>query len=178
MGSVARTALVQTDSIFIRPLHPAEWTAFRDFRLQALKVAPGVFGSSYEAEVTNTDEQWQRTIGDPAHRIFGLFDRERLIGITGAFTRSDDPSGETAFLAMSFILPEYRGHGLSRLLYQARLDWIRGRDRFKRVVVAHRASNQVSRRAIERHGFVPTARTSRIWQDGTVEDEIWYELAI
>lgn len=166
------------DSIIIRPLDPTEWASFWDFRLHALKVAPGAFASSHEVEVTTTPEVWQRTVRGPGHQVFGLFDVERLIGITAVFTWRDDPSGQTAILAMSFILPEYRGRGLSQLLYQARLDWIRTRGLFKRVTVSHRESNEVSRRAIKKHGFLPTGRAPRIWPDGTTEDEIFYELPV
>ena len=166
------------DSIVIRPLSPTEWAAFRDLRLEALKVAPGAFASSYQAEVTHTREEWQRTISGPGHQVFGLFDRGHLIGITAAFTWREDPSGETAILAMSFILPEYRGRGLSHLLYEARLEWIRAQGLSKRVIVSHRASNEVSRRLAERHGFVAIGRASRIWPDGSADDEIFYELWI
>jgi RimJ/RimL family protein N-acetyltransferase len=107
-----------------------------------------------------------------------LFNGQRLVGITATFTWQGDPSGQTAVLAMSFIRPEYRGRGLSRLLYDARLDWIRTQPQFKRVVVSHRASNEVSRRANQRHGFHPIGRSQRIWPDGAIEDEIWYELRI
>jgi RimJ/RimL family protein N-acetyltransferase len=151
---------------------------FKEFRLQALKVAPGVFATSYEEAVTRSPEQWQTTIRGPVHQVFGLFDDERLIGITAVFTSRDDPSGETAELAMSFILPEYRGQGLSRLLYETRLDWIRAQPQFRRVIVSHRASNEASRRANQRYGFLPIGRSTRKWPDGKSEDEIFYQLLI
>ena len=141
------------NSVIIRALDPAEWAVFRDFRLQALRAAPGVFITSYDEALVRTPEEWQDTIKGPAHQVFGLFDGELLIGITAAFTSCEDPSGETALLAMSFILPKYRGSGLSRLLYEARLDWIRTNPHFKRVVVSHRLSNEVSRRAINDMDF-------------------------
>jgi RimJ/RimL family protein N-acetyltransferase len=164
--------------ILIRALDPAEWEVFRDFRLQALKAAPGVFASSYEAEAGKTPEEWQQTVSGPGHQAFGLFDRERMIGITAVFTWREDPSGETAVLAMSFIEPKYRGQGLSEVLYRTRLDWIRARRQFKRVVVSHRESNEASRRANQRHGFRALHRQSQIWPDGTTEDEILYELRV
>jgi len=165
-------------SITVRALDSAEWAALRDFRLRALKAAPGVFASSYQTEATRTAEEWQDTVAGPGHQVFGLFDGEHLIGITAAFTWREDPSGETALLAMSFILPEYRGRGLSRLLYEVRLDWIRKHAQFKRAVVFHRESNEASRRANKPHGFLPTGRAPRTWADGTIEDEIFYELRI
>jgi len=166
------------EPVTIRALDPAEWQTFRDFRLAALRAAPGVFGSSYEAEVVMTPREWQETVRGPANQVFGLFEGAKIIGITAVFTWHDDPSGETALLGMSFIQPEYRGRGLSRLLYETRLDWIRARPQFRRVVVFHRESNDASRRANERHGFRPTGRISRVWHDGTTEDEILSELRV
>jgi RimJ/RimL family protein N-acetyltransferase len=166
------------NSISIRPFEPSEWHMFREFRLAALKAAPGVFATSYDEALARSPDEWQATICGPTHQVFGLFDGQRLIGITAAFTSREDPSGETALLAMSFILPEYRGRGLSSLLYDARLDWIRAQPQFRRAVVGHRASNEVSRRANQRYGFVPIGRHARVWPDGDREDEIEYELLI
>jgi RimJ/RimL family protein N-acetyltransferase len=140
-------------AIVIRPFDRLEWDIFKSLRLQALRDEPGVFAATYDSAAALSPEEWQDTIQGPGHQVFGLFDGARLIGITAAFTWQEDPSGETALLAMSFIIPEYRGRGLSRLLYQARLDWIRAHSQFKRVVVFHRESNETSRRAIHRHGF-------------------------
>jgi RimJ/RimL family protein N-acetyltransferase len=166
------------NSITIRRFDPSEWRLFREFRLAALKAAPGVFATAYEEALARSPEEWRDTICGPDHQVFGLFDGQSLIGITAAFTSREDPSGETALLAMSFIIPEYRGRGLSRLLYDARLDWIRAQPQFRRVVVGHRASNEVSRRANQHYGFVPIERNHRVWPDGSSEDEIQYELLI
>jgi RimJ/RimL family protein N-acetyltransferase len=178
LARIAKGRRSQMNSIIIRALESAEWAAFRDFRLQALTAAPGFFGAAYGTEVTKKPEEWQRTISGPANQAFGLFDLTHLIGITAAFAWREDPSGKTAVLAMSFILPEYRGRGLSRLFYETRLNWIRSRPQFTRIVVFHRASNEVSRRAIERHGFRVTHRAPRVWPDGTTEDQIFYELCV
>jgi RimJ/RimL family protein N-acetyltransferase len=161
-----------------RPLHQSDWAAFRDLRLEALRTEPGKFAASYGDEAPKPPEDWQTIVAGPTHQVFGLFDQTRLIGITAVFTWRDDPTGETAILAMSFIVPEYRGHGRSKLLYEARLDWVRAQPQFRRVVVSHRASNDISRRAIQRHGFVFWKRAERTWPDGITEDEIFYELRV
>jgi GNAT superfamily N-acetyltransferase len=133
-------------AITTRPFEPTEWAVFRDFRLQALKASPGVFGESYEKAVTRSPQEWRDGIKAPTHQIFGLFDGERLIGIAGAVTWREDPSGATALLVMSFILPEYRGRGLSSLLYEARMEWIRNQSKFKRVIVSHRIQRGITPR--------------------------------
>jgi RimJ/RimL family protein N-acetyltransferase len=164
--------------ITIRPFEISDWQRFRDFRLAALAAAPGMFSSSHQRELLQTPEAWQHTIKGNDHQVFGLFDGERLIGITAAFAWREDPTRRTAILAMSFIQPDYRRRGLSRMLYQARLDWIRAQPQFDRVVTSHRLSNEASRRANQRFGFVETHRKHRIWPDGVDEIEVFYEIIL
>lgn len=167
------------NDIFIRALDPAEWRMLRDFRLHALRSAPGAFALSHDACAAWTEGAWRAEISAPTHQIFGLFDGEKLIGITAAFTWRGDPTGQTALLAMSYIEPDYRGRGLSNTLYDARLDWIRRScRRFRAVRVSHRASNEASRRANQRHGFVKRGSEPFTWPDGTIEDEVHYELTL
>jgi RimJ/RimL family protein N-acetyltransferase len=166
------------DGLKVRALVVSEWEQFRDLRLLALKDVPGAFATSYADAAGRTPDVWQSLVSGSTNQVFGLFDGERFVGITGAFAWPDDPSGETATLVMSYIAPSYRGRGLSRLLYAAALDWTRAHPRFRRVIVAMRASNEASRRACERNGFAPVRRAPRAWPDGASEDEIIYELRL
>jgi RimJ/RimL family protein N-acetyltransferase len=166
------------NDVIIRALAPSEWEAFRDFRLDSLKAAPGVFAMTFDEAAIWSPEDWQAETQGPDHQVFGLFDDSRLIGITAVFTYRGDPTGRTALLAMSFILPPYRGRGLSRHFYDARLAYIRAQPRFRRVLVSHRESNEVSRRANQQHGFVRTASAPHTWPDGETENEIFYELEL
>jgi RimJ/RimL family protein N-acetyltransferase len=166
------------DELTVRALALAEWDLFRECRLAALKDAPGAFATSYTQAAHRTPETWQSLVSGPTNQIFGLFDGDHLVGITGAFASPDDRSGETATLVMSYIVPAYRGRGVSRLLYAAALDWTRAHPRFRRVIVAMRASNAASRRACEHCGFTPVRTAPRTWPDGANEDEILYELML
>jgi len=159
----------------IRSLTPSEWRLFRDFRLNALKSTAGVYLTSYAEAAARSEDDWRALLAPERQQIFGLFDGDRLIGITAVFTLQEDPS--TAMLAMSFIDPAYRRRRLSRLLFEARLDWARQR-KFRRVVVSHRGSNAASMRAIRAFGFQPIGKSPRTWPDGTTEDEISYELCL
>jgi GNAT superfamily N-acetyltransferase len=165
-------------AIKIRPLRAPEWSVFKDIRLLALKSAPGMFSTPYEEAVERSPEAWREIIAGPRHQVFGLFDGAQLIGITGVFGGREDSDGDAAYLVMSFIKPKYRGRGLSSLLYEARLDWIRMRNRFKRALAAVRASNEVSQRACQHFGFACISRAPRTWPDGTTEDELVYELRL
>ena len=164
--------------ISLRPLDRAEWAAFRDVRLEALRAEPRAFSASPEAWAARPPRDWQDLISGDGHQAFGLFDDGRLVGITGVVTAKEDPSGRTALLVMSYLPSAYRGRGFSRLFYEARLEWVRSRGTFTSVVVSHRESNEASRQANRRHGFLFTHAVSRDWPDGTTEQELFYALSV
>jgi RimJ/RimL family protein N-acetyltransferase len=162
----------------IRPFAPSEWQTVRSFRLDALKNTPGAFALSHDVVAQWPETVWREEIRGATQQIFGLFDGDELIGITAVFTWRGDATGQTALLAMSYIRPQWRGRGLSRMFYDARFDWIRARPIFRRVIVSHRASNEASKRANQKHGFVQTERVAYEWPDGVTEDEVMYELSL
>jgi hypothetical protein len=68
------------NAIHIRPLHAEEWSAFKEFRLAALKSA-GMFATSYDEAMARSPETWQHLMAGPRHQVFRLFDGTLLIGI-------------------------------------------------------------------------------------------------
>ena len=59
------------NDIQIRPLRASEWSTFKDFRLAALKSAPGMFATSYEEASARSPESWREIIAGPSHQAFG-----------------------------------------------------------------------------------------------------------
>jgi RimJ/RimL family protein N-acetyltransferase len=165
--------------ITIRPFRPDEWQRFRDFRLAALQESPGMFFNPHAMEAAFPDEKWRASVNRPDQCVFGLFDGENLIGLTAAFTDRDDPTGESALVAMGYVVPSHRGRGLSNVLHEATMAWVRSQPQFRRVVISHRESNTASRGGILKAGFIEKARTGPWnWPDGTQEDDIAYEYLI
>lgn len=164
--------------IAIRRLSADAWSDFREMRLLALRSEPGLFYRSAAEDAELNEADWRALLADEKHRIFGVFDGERLVGITAALTARTDPSGRTAVLGMSFLRPEYRRRGLAHDLYRVRMEWIRGAGRFARATVSHRRSNEASRRAIERAGFAQVGVEPHTWPDGGEEDDLLYELRL
>ncbi len=167
---------MELDKIYIRPFRKNEWEIFKGKRLQALKDMPNVFLSTYGAAAAQRDEFWQEMINSDREEIFGLFDGERLIGITGVFENWRDKSGRTANLGMSYIDPGYRGRGLSRLLYQARIDWARAKG-YEKITVGHREGNETSKAANQKFGFVFYEKEEIEFPDGRAMD-YRYELKL
>jgi GNAT superfamily N-acetyltransferase len=113
--------------VITRRLGPADWRPNREIRLEALAGSPGAYFTSSAEAAARSDMQWQAMVADPDTAVFGLFDAEPLIGLTAIYIDKEDPTGRTAGLAMSYIRPAWRDRGLTKHLYEARLDWAQAR---------------------------------------------------
>ena len=162
----------------IRKLDEDEWHIFRQIRLEALATDPVIFGSTHAGESERTEEQWREPLRSPKGSVFVLFDDHAPKGITGIVLDRDDPSERTALLWGSWLAPELRGNGLSRMLYESRINWAREHPTIERIIVSHRASNLASKFANQNFGFVPTHVTEKVWNDGITEEEFHYELTL
>jgi RimJ/RimL family protein N-acetyltransferase len=165
-------------NIYIRRLSEDDWLAFSRIRLTALKTDPTVFGSNYGLESKFSEEDWRNRLNKNDSAIFMLFDDETPIGMTSVSIDREDPTGKTALLWGSWLAPEYRGKGLSDLMYNTRINWAKAQPNVERIIVSHRASNLSSKYANQKHGFVETHKKEKIWTDSATEDEIFYELEV
>ena len=163
-------------SITTRALTPQDWQTFRRIRLRALCAHPDVYSGSYGEAAARSERDWIEMLDGNGKCIFGLFDGNRIIGIAAVFTSRADPDGQSGVLAMDYIDPSYRGWRLSKLLYQARIDWAKQHPPFRRLVVAHREGNEPSRRANQSFGFKFVGKDEMDWPDGTNAPEYIYEL--
>lgn len=165
-------------NIAIRHLNEDDWRLLAQVRLKALKTDPLVFGSNYEYESKFTEADWKSRLTTNNSAIFMLFDEETPIGMTSISVDREDASGKTALLWGSWLEPEYRGKGLSNLIYKTRIEWAKSQPEIEKIIVSHRASNVASKYANQKHGFVFTHTHEKVWTDGKTEDEVCYELKI
>ena len=162
----------------IRQLNEDDWRELSQIRLTALKNDPQVFGSNYEKESHLTESDWRGKLRSDDSAIFMIYDNETPIGMTGIAVDRADSTGKTAHLWGSWLAPEYRGKGISTIIYQARLEWAKNHPTIRRILVSHRASNAASKYANQKHGFKFTHAQEKTWIDGVAEDEFFYELHI
>jgi RimJ/RimL family protein N-acetyltransferase len=160
----------------VRELTPDDWRQFRAVRLKALRENPGLYLSSYSAELEKPEEWWTKTLDGQGKKVFALVNDDKIIGIAAVFTWSGNPSGCSAQMAMDYIVAEWRGKGFMRRLNQSRLNWAIKQRQFARLVTSHRDGNEVSRRAIQAFGFELTGREMIEWPDGANAEEWMYEI--
>jgi RimJ/RimL family protein N-acetyltransferase len=146
--------------------------------LEALKTDPKVFGSNYEKESQMTEAEWRSRLQSKDNAIFLIYENETPIGVTCVSIDRDDHTQKTALLWGSWLAPHFRGKGLSDVMYKTRIDWATAQPTIEKIIVSHRASNLSSKYANQKHGFAMTHKQEKVWTDGAVEDEVFYELKI
>jgi RimJ/RimL family protein N-acetyltransferase len=166
------------ENIYSRRLNADDWEIFRETRLGALKKHPDRFGSTFDAEIKMSPEDWQKLLATKEHVIFGLFDEKNLIGISACFVWCGDPEEKTAILAMWYLHEAYRGQNLFVPLLQKTIDAAESEKRFRRIIVEHREGNEASRKTNQKLGFKYTHSVPKTWPDGVTEDEVFYERII
>lgn len=160
----------------IRQFLPEDVERYKSLRLEALQLDSGMFCNKYENEAAFPLEQWLARVSNPNGACFGLYCEDELIGITGIVI-TDKEKPEEAYLTQSYIRKAYRGKGLSKILYEARLAWAKAHQ-IKCLKVGHRASNLASKAANQHYGFTYTHSEPNTWPDGKTEDMFYYELVL
>ena len=163
---------IEMGAFKIRRLHESEAHLYKSIRLEAIQTEPAMFRSSIPAEVDLTDAEWQERVKYP-RAVFGLFENDHIIGMTSILLTNE----REAYLGQSYIRKDYRGMGLSTLLYKIRMAWA-SKLQLKQLKVSHRESNTISKAANQRYGFKYSYRESANWLDGTTEDVLYYVLEL
>lgn len=165
-------------TISIKQLTESDWRELSAVRLRALQTDPSVFGSNYESESKLDETDWRKWFDPAGTAIFMIFDGTRGVGMTCISVYRDDPTNRTAIMWGSWLEPDMRGHGLSGMMYDARIKWAEQHPTIEKIIVSHRASNLASKHANQKHGFSPTHVSERVWPDGTRDEEFHYERAV
>lgn len=159
----------------IRAFNAGDLEQYKAMRLEALQLESGVFGSTYAREAAFPPDEWLARLNSNYSVNIGLYHEDQLIGITGVVVDREDAT--RGIMVQSYIRKAYRGRGLSRLFYEARLDWARHRG-LKSLRIGHKDSNLVSKAANQRYRFQYVYRETNTWPDGSVEDVLYYDLAL
>lgn len=118
------------DIMLNRPLTGKESIAYREIRLEALRLFPDSFGSDYDEQSALPVLFLEGCLNDPAcpHTVYGTFANAlspdtppRLIAICAITRNTAKKSRHLAELIQLFVLPEFQGKGIARSLVGAAL---------------------------------------------------------
>ncbi|MEV6617409.1 GNAT family N-acetyltransferase [Streptomyces sp. NPDC051051] len=158
-------------SYLIRSVRAEEWPAVKELRLLALRdpVAHLAFLETYEQGLARSDSFWQeRTAGgaegsDRAQQIVAEGPGGELVGTLTVLIEEAGTKDWAGFAVEQrqghvvgvFVRPEYRGIGLTEVLFDAGLEWAwsRGLERVRLIV---HEDNGRARTFYRRAGFLPS----------------------
>ncbi|RAO71832.1 uncharacterized protein BHQ10_007844 [Talaromyces amestolkiae] len=161
---------------------------YRQLRLEALKVSPASFASTYEAEAAFTDEYWVKLLTSPGRETFICAAIPRPDNVHQFSNGTSKWVGQVSILASSssdpssnnidpgndnerwqmlslFTFPEYRGKGLGKKLCHEVLDFIRDfkdQPKVAELSLVVKAHNTAAVRLYERLGFAIVRRCTLV----------------
>ncbi len=140
--------------VLVRETVTADWQAWRDIRLLALRDAPDAFSSTYAEQIRLGADHWRQRVAG-----CGLFldwtpevSRAEPAGMAGGYQAAPG----TVELISMFVRPQARGRGVGEVLIDAVIGWARERDATS-VHLWVTETNKHGRLLYERRGFSVTA---------------------
>jgi ribosomal protein S18 acetylase RimI-like enzyme len=138
----------------VRTLRQDDAPAFRRVRLDALRLHPGAFTSSYEDEVQLSEAQFAERLATPDLIRFGGFAGEELVGLVGLHLSTGMKERHKATLISMYVASQHRRSGLAQQLVTAVIDQARVSGALVlRLIVT--MGNAPAQRLYRRMGFVP-----------------------
>ena len=142
-------------SIIIRKLRPPESLVYREIRLACLKSVPENFGSTYEEQILNPKLMFETFIENDAtdHTMFGAFDDEQLIGITGFNRMARQRAMHRGEIVQVYVDSNYRGQNIGEQLLRYTLQYAFTLAGIEQVQLSVLTNNQTAIKLYEKLGF-------------------------
>jgi ribosomal protein S18 acetylase RimI-like enzyme len=141
---------VNRTKIRIRRLSPADAALYRDLRLEALKLAPEAYGSTFAAEHLQPLSWFAARLDAAA--VFGAFCGDDLCGFAGFFAKRGPKDSHKGMLWGMYVRPDTRNLGIGRQLVEAVINHARGHVEILQLNVV--SSNETARRLYTKLGFI------------------------
>ncbi len=158
----------------IRPLQKADAADYRACRLNALRLAPTAFSSSFESASRLPDSFFEdRATFEPHSFIYGAFASDLLIGTAGGFVDPEVKRQHIGYVVGMWVDPAYRGQQLARRLLEAVVAQFRTLGTIGDVQLGVTKGNASALHLYERFGFSKWGEEpNAILVDGVSYDQI------
>lgn len=157
----------------IRRITPDDANVWREIRLEALRLAPTAFGSSYEEAAATDPQTLSQRIpsGEGPDVIFGAFVAGECIGTAGLHVETARKQRHKGMLWGVYVRETARRKGVAEALVRAVIACARSHVAILRLTV--NAQNIAARELYERLGFVAFGVEPRgLRVNGTDYDEV------
>lgn len=141
----------------IRHLSQSDAAEYRSLMLEAYKLHPDAFTSSYSEREVLPLAWWESRLKhgeNPSELVLGAFHENGIAGVAGLSFESREKARHKATLFGMYVLPRYRRLGFAHQLVQAVLSEAKARPSVKLVQLTVTHGNHGARSLYERSGFV------------------------
>lgn len=157
------------ENITIRQLAPDDLEAFRQLRLEALRLHPDAYSSTYEDWVQLSDDEWREKMQVP---LFAAFDGDTPVGVTGLWPQNGMRTAHRALVVMVYVQSAMRGKSVAQLLFKAVEDYARGNN-ITQLELNVLADNQAAYKFYLREGYTEFGRRPNCLNlDGKMYEEV------
>jgi RimJ/RimL family protein N-acetyltransferase len=155
----------------VRVLTPADAEAVRDLRLEALRLSPENFGSSWEEEAPQPLVWWRARLAGPACSLGGEVGAD-LAGLTVVSLNPRMKHAHKGEIGAVYVRDRFRRQGVAAALLQSAMEWLREKGAHAATLTVS-ASNVAAQRLYERFDFVACGQLQReLNVDGSFHDEL------
>lgn len=112
-------------SFHVRQLDAADVSGFRSLRLEALRLHPAAYGSSFAEELRDPPEDLQRRFLRPPAATFGGFSGDALVGIASLLMQTRCKTRHRADVFSVYVKAAHRHGGIGRALVEAAISHAR-----------------------------------------------------
>ncbi|MFC4273960.1 GNAT family N-acetyltransferase [Achromobacter aloeverae] len=172
----------QPESIAVRKLTADDAPAFQALRLAALEECPTAFGASLADERELSLSEVAQRIAPPDHGGaggVGAYAGDALVGIACVFRARGGKERHKAYLVSVYVVPAYRGKGVSAPLLDAAIGLARAMPGVRRLNLTVNVANTAALALYRRLGFVVYGEeVEGLCVDGVYQDEYLMTLAL
>jgi RimJ/RimL family protein N-acetyltransferase len=144
--------------VYLRQLLPTDAAAFKALRIFSMQESPKSFGSSVTEEEQRSLESIEAMFSSPLHYRVGVFDADKLVASAGSVRLSREKTKHKADIFGVYVLPEYRGKGLSRQMMQSIIERAKQTDGLETLLLAVTEGNNAAHWLYSSLGFLEYGR--------------------
>lgn len=133
----------------IKRLQEQDWELWKAIRLEALKLYPEAFGSSYEEESLWTDENFKQNL--TKSDIFGAFINHKLVGVAGFAIYGPQKLRHKGMLFTLYVKEENRSQGIAGQLLEKLIH--HARTKVLQLHCSVKVENHQATKLYQKHGF-------------------------
>jgi ribosomal protein S18 acetylase RimI-like enzyme len=168
--------------VLVREVSTADANSYYQLRIQSEREFPEFVGFNAERELLAGESGIGSLLANYAPEgtiVWGAFEGAQLAGVSALSRRLSPKYRHKAFLWGMYVLPEFRGSGIARLLMQTAVDWAKARPEIVAISLQVTLSNIRGQAFYKRFGFTVFGTEKRSLQvNGRFHDAHYMELAI